>query len=239
MRPPRARPPRAQPMRTAGIDGRRRARAASLAGLYAVTPDLADTSQLVRAVEAALAGGARAIQYRNKNADSTLAHAQAASLAQVHVARGGLYIVNDDPELAAAVDADGVHLGEDDGAIAEARERIGSERIIGVSCYDRLELAEAAVAAGADYVAFGSFHASTVKPGARHADISLLSRARSLGVPVVAIGGVTAENAPALFAAGADAVAVISAVFDGAGPRDIERAARAIDAVYRAALARA
>jgi thiamine-phosphate pyrophosphorylase len=221
-------------MRTAAIDGRRRARAASLAGLYAVTPDLADTAGLVRGVEAALAGGARAIQYRNKGADSALAGAQAAALAQVHAARGGLYIVNDDPALAAAVDADGVHLGEDDGAIAEARERIGPERIIGVSCYNRFELAEAAVAAGADYVAFGSFYASSVKPGARRADISLLARARSLGVPIVAIGGITAENAPALFAAGADAVAVISAVFDRAEARDIERAARAIDTVFRA-----
>ena len=238
MRPPTARLRRAQPMRTAGIDGRRRARVSSLAGLYAVTPDLGDTAQLVRAVEAALAGGATAIQYRNKNADPALSHAQAAALAHVHAARGGLYIVNDDAALAAAVDADGVHLGEDDGAITEARERIGSERIIGVSCYDRLELAEAAVAAGADYVAFGSFHASSVKPGARRADVSLLARARSLGVPVVAIGGITAGNARALFAAGADAVAVISAVFDGAEPRDIEDAARAIDTVYRAALAR-
>jgi len=221
-------------MRTAGIDGRRRARAASLAGLYALTPDLADTPQLVRSVEAALAGGARAIQYRNKSADSALSRAQAAALAQVHAARGGLYIVNDDPALAAAVDADGVHLGEDDGAIIEARERIGPERIIGVSCYDRFELAEAAVAAGADYVAFGSFYASPVKPRARRADVSLLTRARSLGVPVVAIGGIDAENARTLFAAGADAVAVISAVFDGAEPRDIEDAARAIDTVYRA-----
>ena len=226
-------------MRTADIDQRRRARAASLAGLYAVTPDLADTARLVRGVEAALAGGARAIQYRNKAADSALAGAQAAALARVHAARGGLYIVNDDPALAAAVDADGVHLGEDDGAIAEARGLIGPERIIGVSCYNRMELAEAAVAAGADYVAFGSFYASNVKPGARRADLSLLPRSRSLGVPIVAIGGITAENAHALFAAGADAVAVISAVFDRAEPRDIERAARANETVFRDVRARA
>ena len=220
-------------MPIAGIDERRRARAALLAGLYAVTPDLADTVSLVRGVEAALAGGARAIQYRNKAADAALAGSQATALAQVHAARGGLYVVNDDPALAAAVDADGVHLGEDDGAIAEARALIGPERIIGVSCYNRFELAEAAVAAGADYVAFGSFHASSVKPGARHADISLLARAKTLGVPVVAIGGITAENARSLFAAGADAVAVISSVFAHAEARDIERAARAIDAVFR------
>jgi thiamine-phosphate pyrophosphorylase len=222
-------------MRTAAIDERRRARAATLAGLYAVTPDLVDTEQLVRGVGAAFAGGARAIQYRNKAADSALARAQAAAIARIRAAHGGLYIVNDDPALAAAVDADGVHLGENDGAIAEAREVIGPDRIIGVSCYNRFELAEAAVAAGADYVAFGSFYASNVKPGARRADISLLARAGSLGVPVIAIGGITAENARALFAAGASAVAVISAVFDHAEPRDIELAARAIDAVFRAA----
>ena len=222
-------------MRTVDIDERRRARAATLAGLYAVTPDLVDTGELVRGVEAALAGGARAIQYRNKAADSALARAQAAAIARARAAHGGLYIVNDDPALAAAVHADGVHLGEDDGGIAEARRIIGPERIIGVSCYNRFELAEAAVAGGADYVAFGSFHASNVKPGARRADTSLLERARSLGVPVVAIGGITAQNAHALFAAGADAVAVISAVFAHAGPGDIEVAARAIDAVFRAA----
>jgi len=239
MRRPRIRGARAQPMRTAGIDGRRRARAASLAGLYALTPDLTDTAHLVRSVGAALAGGARAIQYRNKSADAALAQAQAAALAHVHAARGGLYVVNDDPALAAAVDADGVHLGEDDGAIAEARARIGPERIIGVSCYDRFELAEAAVAAGADYVAFGSFYASPVKPRARRAEVSLLARARGLGVPVVAIGGITAANARTLFAAGADAVAVISAVFEHPEPRDVEAAARAIDAAYRAALVRA
>ena len=235
MGPATARRLRADPMRTAVIDERRRARAAALAGLYAVTPDLADTAQLVASVEAALAGGAQAIQYRNKAADTALARAQAAAIARIRAAHGGLYIVNDDPELAAAVDADGVHLGEDDGAIAEARRLIGPDRIIGVSCYNRFELAEAAVAAGADYVAFGSFYASNVKPGARRADISLLASAESLGVPVVAIGGITAENAHALFAAGADAVAVISAVFDHAQVRDIELAARAIDTVFRRA----
>ena len=166
---------------------------------------------------------------------SELARAQAAAIARIRAAHGGLYIVNDDPALAAAVDADGVHLGENDGAIAEARQLIGPDRIIGVSCYNRFDLAEAAVAAGADYVAFGSFYASSVKPGARRADISLLARATSLGVPVVAIGGITAQNAQDLFSAGADAVAVISAVFDHAEARDIERAARAIDAVFHAA----
>jgi thiamine-phosphate pyrophosphorylase len=122
------------------------------------------------------------------------------------------------------VGADGVHIGEDDGDIAAARWRLGPDRILGVSCYDDFARAETAVAAGADYVAFGSFFASTVKPAARRADVRLLERARSLGVPVVAIGGITSENASELFAAGADAVAVISDVFDA---RDVAAAARA------------
>jgi thiamine-phosphate pyrophosphorylase len=195
-----------------------------LAGLYAVTPDLADTDDLVARVTAVLAGGACAIQYRNKTAGHELRRAQASALARVHAARGGLYIINDDVELAAAVGADGVHIGEDDGGIAAARAMLGPERIVGVSCYNDFACAETAVAAGADYVAFGSFFASTVKPGARRADVRLLERARSLGVPVVAIGGITAGNASELFAAGADAVAVISDIF---GARDVEAAARA------------
>jgi len=214
-------------MPSTGIDGAvalRRARARRLTGLYAVTPDLADTDDLVARVAAALAGGACAIQYRNKAAELALRHAQASALARVHVTRGGLYIINDDVELAAAVGADGVHIGEDDGDVAAVRARLGTDRILGVSCYDDFARAETAVAAGADYVAFGSFFASTVKPAARRADVRLLARARSLGVPVVAIGGITAENASELFAAGADAVAVISDIF---GARDVAAAARA------------
>jgi thiamine-phosphate pyrophosphorylase len=207
----------------------RRARARRLAGLYAVTPDLADTADLVARVSAALTGGAAAIQYRNKTADAALRRAQAVALACVHAARGALFIVNDDAALAAEVGADGVHVGEDDGSIVAAREFVGPDRIIGVSCYNDYARAEAAVAAGADYVAFGSFFASTVKPGARRADVALLLRARHLGVPVVAIGGITAENAVELERAGADAVAVISAVFDAP---DVEAAARAFDGVF-------
>jgi len=219
-------------MPTVGIEDslvRRRARAGRIAGLYAVTPDLADTADLVARVEAALEGGAAVIQYRNKTADAALRHAQAAALARTHAARGGLFIVNDDAALAAAVGADGVHLGEDDGGIAAARELLGPDRIVGISCYNDLGRAEAAVAAGADYVAFGSFYASSVKPGARRAELPLLGRARALGVPVVAIGGITVENAPELERAGARAVAVISAVF---GAADVEAAARAIARIW-------
>jgi len=209
---------------------RRRARARRLRGLYAITPDLADTARLLARVEAALEGGAAAIQYRNKTADAATRHAQAAALARATRARGALLVVNDDAALAALVDADGVHLGEDDRSVAAARALLGPERIVGVSCYDDFARAEAAVAAGADYVAFGSFFPSGVKPQARRASLALLGRAAGLGVPVVAIGGIDADNAGTLVAAGADAVAVISAVFGAPDLPGVADAARAIKA---------
>ena len=229
MCPAKARTPRRMFAMPAGatddVAASRRARARRLAGLYAVTPDLPDTTDLVARVKAAVAGGATAIQYRNKSATAALRETQAMALAQALAGSGALLIVNDDAELAAAVNADGVHVGEDDGDLARVRAVVGPERIIGVSCYDDIGRAEAAVAAGADYVAFGSFFPSTVKPGARRADISLLQRARRFGVPVAAIGGIDAGNAGRLVAAGADALAVITAVF---GAADVEAAARTL-----------
>ena len=203
----------------------RERRAARVRGLYAVTPELADTAELVRRVEAAIDGGATVVQYRDKTAAAALRAEQAALLARAVAARGALFIVNDEPKLAVAVDADGVHIGEEDGAIERARAIVGADRIIGVSCYADVALAEVAIAAGADYVAFGSFFASIVKPEHVRADLSVLVRARSLGVPVVAIGGIDANNAGELVAAGADSVAVISAVFAVA---DVRCAAQAI-----------
>ena len=217
--------------RTDDASARRRARALRIAGLYAVTPDLASTEELAARAAAALTGGAAAIQYRNKAADPALKREQARALARVQAIRGGLLIVNDDAALAVEVCADGVHIGSDDLGIDAARDIVGPDRIIGVSCYDDLALAEAAVAAGADYVAFGSFFASSVKPDARRADVALLEQARALRVPVVAIGGITAANAPVLVRAGATALAVITAVFDAP---DVEAAARAIANVFPA-----
>ena len=161
-------------MLKAGIDRARRSRrdrARRLRGLYAVTPDLADTAELVARVEAAVIGGACAIQYRNKTADPALRHRQAEALARVAAKRGVLLVINDDPALCEAIDADGVHVGKDDGGVDAARRIVGPERIVGVSCYDDFALAESAVAAGADYVAFGSFFPSSVKPDAVRADI--------------------------------------------------------------------
>lgn len=210
----------------------RDARTARVAGLYAVTPECTDTARLVAQVIAAVAGGAALVQYRSKTLDAASRRAQARALAATPAVRRALVIVNDDPDLARDVDADGVHLGEDDGSIASARARVGPDRIVGVSCYDDFDNARAAVDAGADYVAFGSFYASSVKPGARHADVALLGRARALRVPVVAIGGITAGNAKTLVDAGADALAVISDVFAHDDVADIARAASAIARMF-------
>jgi len=206
----------------------RDARAARVAGLYAVTPECADTARLVAQVVAAVAGGAALVQYRSKTLDAPSRRTQARALAATPTVRRALFIVNDDPDLARDVDADGVHLGEDDGSIADARARIGPDRIVGVSCYDDFDRARAAVDAGADYVAFGSFFTSPVKPDARRASVDLLGRARALRVPVVAIGGITARNAATLIVAGADALAVISDVFAHDDPAHVARAAAAI-----------
>ncbi len=220
-------------MPAAAIDGvaaTRGQRALRLAGLYAVTPDLADTADLVARVTAAVAGGAFAVQYRNKGALPAERERQAFALARALGGCGALCIVNDDAQLAAAVDADGVHVGEEDGDLARVRAIVGPQRIVGVSCYQDLHRAEVAVAAGADYVAFGSFFPSTVKPAARRADLSLLQQARGLGVPVIAIGGITATNGGSVVAAGADALAVITAVF---GAPDVEAAARNMAALWK------
>lgn len=203
-----------------------------LRGLYAVTPDLDDIAVLVAKVEAAIAGGAQAIQYRNKAASDSLRRKQAMMLARVCDGRGALFIVNDDPALARDVGAHGVHLGEDDGALPAIRAWVGKSMLIGVSCYNDLARAKRAVAEGADYVAFGSFFPSQVKPDARRADLPLLRRAATLGVPVVAIGGITAANARTLVEAGADAVAVISDVFAHDDVGAVTRAAAAIAACF-------
>ena len=195
-----------------------------VAGLYAVTPDLSDTALLLAKTQAALAGGARLVQYRNKIADGNLRREQATALRELCRRRGTPLIINDDVDLACEIDADGVHVGADDAAVAIARAQIGGEKIIGVSCYNDLPRAIFAAAQGADYVAFGSFFASSIKPGAVRAPLALLQQARQqIRLPLVAIGGITLDNASGPIGAGADAVAVIAALF--AAP-DVEAAAR-------------
>jgi thiamine-phosphate pyrophosphorylase len=193
-------------------------------GLYAITPDEADTAELLRKVHLALQGGARVLQYRNKTAAAELRLKQAGALRELTREFAAKLIINDDAVLAKQVDADAVHLGGEDGSVAAARKLLGSDKVIGMSCYNRLSLAQEAVRQGADYVAFGSFFSSTVKPDAVVATPDLLRQARrELNVPIVAIGGITAQNGAQLLEAGADALAVISAVFSAP---DIEGAAR-------------
>ncbi len=200
-------------------------------GLYAITPDSADTPLLLCEVRAALQGGARVLQYRNKSAGSTLRLQQAQALRQLTREFDATFIINDDAQLAARVDADGVHLGGDDGGVEAARALLGNAKIIGVSCYNRESLALAAVRAGADYVAFGAFFPSGVKPQAVRAEPQLLAWAKGeLALPVVAIGGITVQNGAVLIEAGADALAVITALWDAA---DIEQAAREFSNLFR------
>ncbi len=202
-----------------------------LAGLYAITPDEARTDVLVRKVGEALRGGASAVQYRNKTAAPELRLEQARALAASCRAAGAAFIVNDDLELALQVGADGVHLGADDGDLVHARRRLGPAKLLGASCYDRIELAEAAAQARVDYLAFGSVFSSVTKPGAVRAPLAIFAEARRrFPLPLVAIGGITLQNAPQVFAAGADAVAVISAVFDAG---DIAECAAGFTRLYQ------
>ena len=201
------------------------ARAALVNGLYAITDtELIPTGQLTNCVTRAIAGGASVIQYRNKQTADLACHHEAAALTTLCRQHTIPLIINDDAELAAAVGASGVHLGKSDVSIQQARAQLGPQAIIGVSCYNDIERAIAAVAAGADYVAFGRFFPSHSKPDAQQADTRVLSQARQqLDRPIVAIGGITPDNGQALLTAGANLLAVIHGVF---GQPDIQLAAR-------------
>lgn len=203
----------------------------SCRGLYAITDAaLLPDDRLATAVEQALLGGARLVQYRDKNSDGARRLTQARALNALCRRHGVPLIINDDVELAAQIGAAGVHIGKDDPALATARARLGATALIGVSCYDCLALALDAERAGADYIAFGAFFPSPTKPAEIQAPLGLLREAKiTLTVPIVAIGGITPDNAPSLLDAGADALAVVSAVF--AQP-DIQAAARRFAALF-------
>jgi thiamine-phosphate pyrophosphorylase len=187
-----------------------------IAGLYAIADSsYLSTEQFVPAVRAALDGGARVIQYRDKKSEPQLRATTARALNALCRDHGAPLLINDDVALAATVGAAGVHLGHEDPDIATARAALGDRVLIGVSCYNELTRAQVAQAAGADYVAFGRFFASRTKPQAVPATLELLHAARAeLRIPIVAIGGITPENGASLIAAGADALAVIEGVFN-------------------------
>jgi thiamine-phosphate pyrophosphorylase len=201
-----------------------------LRGLYAITPESANAESLSRQVAQALEGGIAILQYRRKDKQHD---EEAKALARMCHERAVPFVVNDDLALALQCGADGVHLGRNDGGLAAARAKLGN-RLLGASCYDSLSAARAAVAAGADYVAFGSVFPSPTKPAAPRAPLALFSEARALGVPLVAIGGITLQNAPQLIAAGADCLAVISDLFEAP---DIAEKARAYGKLFHHDLA--
>ncbi|MEY1663060.1 thiamine phosphate synthase [Isoalcanivorax beigongshangi] len=202
----------------------------ALSGLYVITdPQLLPPAQLMPACAAALAGGARILQYRDKPASAEQRLRRARDLRDLTREHGALLIINDDLELALRCHADGVHLGQGDGNAADARRRLGPDAILGVTCHDRLDLARNAADQGASYVAFGRFFPSHTKPQAPPASIDILTAAQPLGLPRVAIGGVNADNGAHLIAAGAEMLAVIHAVF---GAPNIEAAARRLAALF-------
>jgi thiamine-phosphate pyrophosphorylase len=200
-------------------------------GLYVITTEQHGSVAALRATVAlALEGGARTVQYRDKESDTERRGREARALVALCVEHRAIMIVNDDVALAATAGAHGVHLGEDDAPVAEARAALGPAALIGVSCYDSFDRAERACAEGADYVAFGSFFPSATKPRARRADPELLRRAhRTIDLPIVAIGGITPTNGAALIEAGAHALAVVSGVF---AQSDVRAAARAYAALF-------
>lgn len=213
-------------------------KAINLTGLYVITPTIAigqnaENYSVTNDVALALRGGAHIVQYRDKSRDDARRLRQARELMALCRQYQAIFIVNDDVELAAAVGAHGVHLGGEDTPLKEARGQLGDEAIIGISCYNRLDLALEAERLGADYVAFGRFFPSRTKPDAVQADLDLLREARSrLHIPLVAIGGITAQNGAQLIAAGAHMLAVADAVF---AQSDIEAAARQLSSLWAAA----
>jgi thiamine-phosphate pyrophosphorylase len=204
-----------------------------LRGLYAITPETEDAADCLARVRAALSGGARIVQHRDKTGDAARRLTMALALRAATRDHRALLIVNDSPLLALAADADGVHLGAGDGDPAAARGALGPDRILGVSCYGDFERARAAARAGADYVAFGAVFASLTKPRAARADLSLFRRCRDeLGVPACAIGGITLGNAGAVIAAGADMLAVISDLFQTGDVTAVETRARVFQSLF-------
>ncbi len=194
-------------------------------GLYAITDStLILDHSFIYSIEQAIIGGARLIQYRDKSHDKLRRLEQAQALLKLCHRYGVPLIVNDDVLLARQIGADGVHLGREDSDLLAARKMLGKDAIIGASCYNQIERAEQAVMDGASYIAFGSFFPSRIKPRAAVAPLSILKTARAqFDCPIVAIGGITPDNAPSLLQAGADSLAVVYGIF---GQRDIFTAAQ-------------
>ena len=203
----------------------------SIHGLYAITPDIANTDLLLAKVEAALQGGINMLQYRNKTANHKLQTQQARAILPLCRQYNVPLIINDSVKLCLTLDADGVHLGADDGNLAEVRAKLGSSKILGASCYNRFDLALQAQKAGASYVAFGACFSSSTKPNAPVAALDLFTRAKAeLNIPIVAIGGITLQNASQVIAAGASAIASINAIF---GANDVKLTSQQLSQLFK------
>ena len=208
-------------------------KASQIQGLYAITDPLLITDKLLfSSIESAILGGAKIIQYRNKLAPEATQYEQALQLSKLCQQHQVSFIINDDPTLAKAVNADGVHLGQGDKKIADARKILGEQAIIGVSCYNKISNAQHAIEQGADYIAFGRFFPSNTKPQAIQADLQLLEQARQqFSIPIVAIGGITLDNASGVIENGADAIAVIHSLFHDT--QEIYNTAKAYQAHFK------
>ncbi len=183
--------------------------------IYAITPAEENTTTLLAQVESAIKGGVRLIQYRDKSLSSSIRIEQAKALRSLCNKYNTLLLINDDIELAKICEADGVHLGQSDSTLLTAREYLGEKAIIGITCHDNLELAQKAVNEGADYISFGCFFPSKTKPNAKPAPLSVLTKAKEqFKLPIVAIGGITKENAQSLIEAGADLLAISAGLFN-------------------------
>ncbi len=184
-------------------------------GLYAITPDMADLNTLVHKTQLAIEGGAFMVQYRSKKQDHAVKMQQCAAILRLCREYGVPCIVNDDVEMCRILEADGVHLGENDDNIADVRHILGEDAIIGSSCYDQLDRAKQAQKEGATYVAFGAVFPTPTKPNAPRATLELLREAKhEIHIPIVAIGGITVNNAHDVIEAGVDAIAVITSLFE-------------------------
>ena len=191
----------------------------NLHGLYAITDPELMGDNLIHKAQRAIEGGINILQYRNKTAPFEQQESEANALSTLCKNNNVLFIINDNVELAIKVNADGVHLGQKDADIKQARQQLGKNKIIGITCHNKIELAQQAQKHGADYVAFGRFFTSFTKPSAPAADISIIKEAKkSINIPIVAIGGITQQSAPSILNEGADMLAVIQGVF---GQEDI------------------
>lgn len=203
-----------------------------LRGLYAITDSQLLEGRLLAYVEAALKGGAKLLQYRDKSTDDARRLREADALRELCNRYGAALIINDDAELAARLGV-GLHLGQTDGSLSVARALLGREAIIGGTCHAQPELAEAAAKEGASYVAFGRFFHSNTKPGAPTAGLDLLDEAKGrINLPIVAIGGVTLDNAASLIEHGASMVAVVHGLFAADSAAEVEQRAHAFSQLF-------